>query len=285
MRLIRYGEPGYEKPGLLIQGKRKDCSNYFKDWDHYFFQNDGLRGLSYFLKTNPHLEDIAESARWASCVARPGKIIGIGLNYKDHAREINSPLPKEPIIFLKASNCISGPYDNIVIPKNSKKTDWEIELGIVVEKTVRYLQSPEEAKKYIAGYTISHDISEREFQLERGGQWSKGKSCDTFNPLGPFLATADEIPQAKNLGLELKVNGEVRQSGNTSDMIFDAEFLVYYISQFMTLEAGDVISSGTPAGVGLGMKPPAFLQAGDWVELAITGLGNQRQKCVNYIQY
>jgi len=282
MKLIRFGELGYEKPGVILDGQRKDCSAYFKDWDYAFLQTDGLKLLSDFLREKAHtLSDVPESTRWASCVARPGKVVCIGLNYKDHAKETNSAIPQEPILFLKASNAVVGPYDNLIIPRNSQKTDWEIELGVIIQKNARYLESAEQAKKYIAGYTISHDVSEREFQLEHGGQWTKGKSCDTFNPLGPFLVTPDEINDINNLAMELKVNKKVKQSGNTSAMIFDPFYLVYYTSQFMTLEAGDVISTGTPSGVGLSTNPSTFLRSGDVVELAIEHLGSQKQICVN----
>lgn len=282
MKLIRFGEVGKEKPGIIIDGQRKDCSAYFQDWNHAFLQQGGLKQLAELIKTNANsLPTVPENTRWGSCVARPGKVVCIGLNYKDHAKETNAALPAEPIVFLKASNTVVGPYDNIIIPRNSHKTDWEVELSIIIKKDTRYLASVADAKDYIAGYAVSNDVSEREFQIERGGQWTKGKSCDTFFPLGPFLMTADEIKDVNNLAMELKVNGVVRQSGNTSNMIFDPLFVVHYLSQFMTLEAGDVISTGTPAGVGLGMKPPTFLKAGDQVDLAIEGLGTQKQICVN----
>jgi len=212
---------------------------------------------------------------------RPRKILGIGLNYRDHAAESGMPIPTEPIVFMKGSNTVVGPYDPIVIPRRSEKTDWEVELGIVIGRDARYLDSPAEADQYIAGYCLSHDVSEREFQLERGGQWTKGKSCDNFNPLGPFLATSDEIVNPQQLAMQLDVNGVRRQTGNTSRMVFDCHYLIHYLSQFMTLEAGDLISTGTPPGVGLGLKPPQYLRAGDVVELAIEGLGSQRQECIH----
>lgn len=282
MKLIRFGEVGNEKPGILdSNGKRKDASSLFKDWDRETFQRYGLGEILKRLKQASALPEVPEAARWASCIARPGKIICIGLNYSDHAAESGMPIPTEPIVFLKGSNTFIGCYDNIHIPRKSVKTDWEVELGIVIGKDARYLNSVDEAKNYIGGYCISHDVSEREFQLERGGQWTKGKSCDNFNPLGPFLATTDEISDVQNLAMSLHVNGKQMQKGNTKSMVFDCYYLVHYLSQFMTLEAGDIISSGTPPGVGLGMKPPQYLKAGDVVELSIEGLGSQKQTCIN----
>ena len=282
MKLIRFGEQNEEKPGVLdINGKRKDVSHLFKDWDRECFQKYGFAEIINKIKDISSLPDVPENARWASCVARPGKVLCIGLNYSDHAAESGMAVPAEPIVFQKGANTVVGPYDNILIPRKSIKTDWEVELGIVIGKDARYLNSVEEAKDYIEGYCISHDVSEREFQLERGGQWTKGKSCDNFNPLGPYLATADEINDVHNLALSLSVNGKQMQKGNTSFMVFDCYYLVYYLSQFMTLEAGDLISTGTPPGVGLGMKPPQYLKQGDVVELSIEGLGSQKQTCVN----
>ena len=281
MQLIRFGEVGNEKPGVLIDGKRKDLSSKFRDWDRDFFHNNGLNKIKEIIKTSSDWPDVQDDVRWASCIARPGKVICIGLNYSDHAKESGMPVPEEPIIFQKGANTVVGPYDNILIPRNSKKTDWEVELGIVIGKNASYLESAEDAKDYIAGYCISHDVSEREFQLEKGGQWTKGKSCDNFNPLGPFMATSDELPDINNLSMELLVNGKQMQKGNTSFMIFDCEYVVYYLSQFMTLEAGDIISTGTPPGVGLGMSPPQFLKEKDVVEVRIEGLGMQKQNCVN----
>jgi 2-keto-4-pentenoate hydratase/2-oxohepta-3-ene-1,7-dioic acid hydratase in catechol pathway len=229
------------------------------------------------------LPRIGSEVRIGAPIARPGKILCVGLNYSDHAAESNMPIPTEPILFMKASNTIIGPYDNIEIPRGSEKTDWEVELGVVIGRKVRYLDTPAHAHEHIAGYVLSHDVSERAFQLERGGQWTKGKSCDTFNPLGPFLATPEEIPAVGNLSMSLSVNGQQRQHGNTATMIFDVPFLVHYISQFMTLEPGDLISTGTPPGVGLGMKPPQYLRTGDIVELQIEGLGAQRQICTSVL--
>jgi len=282
MKLIRFGEQGEEKPGVLdSSGKRKDVSHLFKDWDRTCFQEYGLAAIINTIKDVAALPDVPENARWAACVARPGKVLCIGLNYSDHAAESGMANPAEPIVFQKGANTVVGPYDNILIPRKSVKTDWEVELAIVIGKEARYLQSVEDAKCHIAGYCISNDVSEREFQLERGGQWTKGKSCDNFNPLGPFLATANEINDVHNLSMSLHINGKQTQKGNTSFMVFDCYYLVHYLSQFMTLEAGDIISTGTPPGVGLGMKPPQYLKAGDIVELSIEGLGSQKQICVN----
>jgi 2-keto-4-pentenoate hydratase/2-oxohepta-3-ene-1,7-dioic acid hydratase in catechol pathway len=282
MRLIRFGERGSEKPGVLINGKRRDLSAEFRDWDYSFFASGGLESLRAVLrKRSPEVfPEVAESTRWSAPVARPRKIVCIGLNFHDHARESGMEIPKEPILFLKATNTVVGPNDDVLIPRRSQKTDWEVELGVVIGREARYLESLDAAAPCIAGYCISHDVSEREFQLERGGQWSKGKSCETFNPLGPWLATTDEVPDAMKLGMKLWVNGELRQNGNTGTMIFGPAHLIRYISQFMTLEPGDLISTGTPPGVGLGMKPPRYLKTGDVVELEIDELGKQRQVCV-----
>jgi len=282
MKLIRFGELGYEKPGILdLQGKRRDLSSVFTDWDRKFFQQGGLSALEQQLANMDAFPAVPASARWGACVARPGKVVCIGLNYSDHAAESGMPIPTEPIVFQKGANTVVGPYDPILIPRKSEKTDWEVELGMVIGKDARYLDRVEEAKDYIAGYCISHDVSERAFQMERGGQWTKGKSCDNFNPLGPFLSTPDEIADVQHLSMDLWVNGKQMQQGNTSTMVFDCYYIIHYLSQFMTLEAGDLISTGTPPGVGLGMKPPQYLQAGDVVELAIEGLGRQKQVCVN----
>lgn len=281
MKLIRFGNGESEKPGVFLDGKRKDLSQHFRDWDRPFFRDGGLKQLEAVLQNNIDLPDVADDVRWASCIARPGKVLCIGLNYSDHAKESGMAIPAEPILFQKGSNTVVGPYDNILIPRGSKKTDWEVELGIVIGKDARYLSSVEEAEAYIAGYCVSHDVSEREFQLERGGQWTKGKSCDSFNPLGPYLVTKDEISDVHHLSMSLSVNGQPMQKGSTETMIFNCYYLVHYLSQFMTLEAGDLINTGTPPGVGLGMQPPQFLKAGDVVELTIEGLGKQKQVCVN----
>jgi len=279
MKLVRFGEFGQEKPGVLADdGTRRDCSAHFVDWNRDFFNSGGLEALEELIEASgPELPAVEEGVRWGSCVARPGKVLCIGLNYADHAAESGVEVPKEPVLFMKASNTVVGPYDDVLIPRRSTKTDWEVELGVIVGQEARYLETVEEARHHIAGFCISHDVSEREFQLERCGQWVKGKSCDTFNPLGPYLATLDEVPNFKNLSLTLSVNGQLRQKGNTSTMVFDPLFLVHYCSQFMTLEPGDVLTTGTPPGVGLGMKPPTYLKAGDVVELAIDGLGRQKQ--------
>jgi len=281
MKLIRFGAKGQEKPGVLIEGKRRDASAWFHDWDAAFFADDGLEKLAAKLSSSrpAKLPEVPEAARWAAPVARPGKIVCAGLNYSDHAKETGAQLPKEPKLFMEAANTVVGPNDDLLIPRLSKKTDWEVELGVIIGAEARYLDSPEQAQSCIAGYCISHDVSEREFQMERGGQWSKGKSCDTFNPLGPWLATRDEMPDVTNMKMRLSVNGQLRQNGNTGTMIHSPAALVHYISQFMTLEPGDLVSTGTPPGVGLGMKPPTYLKAGDVVELEIDGLGKQRQVC------
>lgn len=282
MKLIRFGEAGNEIPGVLDgQGRRRDISGMFTDWDRTFFRQGGIAALKKQLENMDAFPEVPESARWGACVARPGKVICIGLNYSDHATESGMELPTEPIVFQKGANTVVGPYDPILIPRKSEKTDWEVELGIVIGQDARYLDNVEEAKNYIAGYCISHDVSERAFQLERGGQWTKGKSCDNFNPIGPFLSTPDEIEDVHQLTMSLWVNGVQMQKGNTRTMVFDCYYIVHYLSQFMTLEAGDLITTGTPPGVGLGMKPPQYLKAGDVVELAIEGLGRQRQVCVN----
>ncbi|MGH9616376.1 MAG: fumarylacetoacetate hydrolase family protein [Acidobacteriaceae bacterium] len=282
MRLIRFGPPGNEKPGAIDDaGTRRDLSAHFKDWDRAFLGSANIPRLKDILKREgASVPAVAESERWAAPVARPGKVICIGLNYSDHAAESGMPIPTEPIVFMKASNTVVGPYDNVQIPRGAEKTDWEVELGVVIGVEARYLSSPADAAAHIAGYCVNHDVSERAFQLERNGQWTKGKSCDTFNPLGPWLSTPDEIPNPEALKMKLWVNGEVRQNGSTEKMIFNCAFLVHYLSQFMTLEPGDLISTGTPPGVGLGMKPPTFLKAGDIVELEIERLGRQKQVCV-----
>ncbi|HOY15251.1 MAG TPA: fumarylacetoacetate hydrolase family protein [Saprospiraceae bacterium] len=279
MKLIRFGNVGAEKPGIIDDnGVRRDVSAFFTDFDRHFFNLGGLHKLNE-IEDLTALPEVDASERWAACIARPGKVICIGLNYSDHAEEAGMAIPTEPIVFQKGANTVVGPFDPIIIPRKSTKTDWEVELGIVIGKDARYLDSPEEAKAHIAGYCISHDVSEREFQIERGGQWTKGKSCDNFNPIGPFLASADEIADPQNLKMSLSVNGVLRQNGNSNKMIFDCAYVVHYLSQFMTLEAGDLISTGTPPGVALGMKVPVYLKAGDVVELEIEGLGKQRQVC------
>jgi 2,4-didehydro-3-deoxy-L-rhamnonate hydrolase len=282
MKLLRVGPKGWEKPAVLSgTGEIKDCSGLFSDWNQAFFANDGLKKLQGLESQLGSLPTLSPEVRVGSCVARPGKVICIGLNYRDHAEESGMAIPSEPIIFMKASNTVVGPYDNVLIPRGAEKTDWEVELGVIIGKEARYLEDLAMAQSCIAGYCVSHDVSERAFQLERGGQWTKGKSCDTFNPLGPWLVTTDELKNPGNLNMFLKVNGEQMQTGNTGTMIFTVDFIVQYLSQFMTLEPGDVITTGTPPGVGLGKKPQRFLKAGDTVELGITGLGTQKQVCLS----
>ncbi|MEC8894516.1 MAG: fumarylacetoacetate hydrolase family protein [Candidatus Poribacteria bacterium] len=278
MLLFRFGEKDQEKPGVVIGKAKKDCSAHFTDWNREFFNNNGLEALKSLVDDGGgSLPDVPDGIRYGSCVARPGTLMCIGLNYSDHAEESGMEPPPEPVIFQKVSNAVIGPYDDVLIPRGSRKTDWEVELGVVIGQDALYLDSVEEAENYIAGYCISQDVSERAFQLEREGQWTKGKSCPTFNPLGPYLYPASDIGDANNLAMELKVNGEIKQNGNTKNMIFSPSFLVHYLSQFMLLEAGDVLSTGTPAGVGAGMTPPQFLRNGDVVELSIEKLGTQKQ--------
>jgi 2,4-diketo-3-deoxy-L-fuconate hydrolase len=279
MKLIRFGTPDHEKPGLILDdGRRIDASAFGADYDERFFGGDGLECLAAWMKTNAATAPTVDGGmRLGSCIARPSKIVCVGLNYTDHAKESGMPIPKEPILFFKSTSSIVGPNDDLVIPRDSKKTDWEVELAIIIGKKAQYV-SEADAMQHVAGYALHNDYSEREWQLERGGQWVKGKSCDTFAPLGPFLATADEIPDPHSLPLWLKVNGVTRQNSSTAQMIFGVPKLVSYISQFMTLLPGDVISTGTPPGVGLGLKPePVFLKPGDVVELGIAGLGESRQ--------
>lgn len=280
MKLIRFGKSGAERPGILDeQGIRRDLSGQFQDWNTDFFENGGLEALKAYLTNEPTLPAVTEDERWAAPIARPGKVICIGLNYSDHAKESGMAIPEEPIVFQKGSNTVVGPYDPIFIPRKSEKTDWEVELGVVIGKKTRYLETIEQAKDYIAGYCVVNDVSERAFQLERGGQWTKGKSCDNFTPTGPWLLTEDQVADVHRLQLELSVNGKTMQDGNTQNLIFNVYYIVHYLSQFMTLEAGDLILTGTPAGVGLGLTPPVYLKKGDVVELSVTGLGKQRQVC------
>ena len=267
-------------PGMLdAGGVIRDLSGVIDDVDPSTLGDESLAALRALDASA--LPAVDGSPRMGPCVGNVGKLVCIGLNYEDHARETNSPIPAEPIIFMKATSAIVGPDDGITIPKRSEKTDWEVELGVIIGKDARYLSSPDEAPDYIAGYCISHDVSERAFQLDRGGQWTRGKSSDNFNPLGPWLVTEDEIEDVNNLALELSVNGQQMQKGNTGKMIFNAYYLVHYLSQFMTLEAGDLITTGTPPGVGMGKNPPQFLNAGDVVALSVEGLGEQRQVCVD----
>jgi 2-keto-4-pentenoate hydratase/2-oxohepta-3-ene-1,7-dioic acid hydratase in catechol pathway len=278
MKLIRFGEPGSERPGLLTaDGARVDAASFAEDYGEAFFAADGLKRLQRWADQHAgSAPRVPESVRWAAPIQRPSKIVCIGLNYRGHAKETGAPIPAEPILFFKSTSAFVGPHDDLVLPRGSEKTDWEVELAIVIGQRARYV-SEADALQHVAGYALHNDYSERAFQLERGGQWVKGKSADTFAPFGPFLATRDEIADPQSLPLWLEVNGSRVQQGNTNDMIFGVAFLVSYVSQFMTLLPGDVISTGTPAGVGLGLQPPRFLRAGDVVELGIEGLGRSRQ--------
>ena len=280
MKLIRFGEPGNEKPGIIEEEKWYDVSSLIKDYDEEFFANYGINQLKKIVAENK-LPEVDSNQRLGCPVYKPSKVICIGLNYAKHAKETGAQVPKEPIIFFKSTTSVSGPNDDIVIPKNSIKTDWEVELAVIIGKRASYAEE-NEAMDCVAGYCLHNDVSEREFQIERGGQWVKGKSCDTFAPLGPWMATKDEIKDEGNLRLWLNVNGKKMQDSNTDDLIFKVPFLISYISQFMTLLPGDIISTGTPAGVGLGFNPPIYLKEGDVVELGIDGLGTQKQKVRNW---
>jgi 2,4-diketo-3-deoxy-L-fuconate hydrolase len=277
MKLARIGAVGQEKPAIYENGEYYDVSSIFPDFNESFFERGGLAAIA---KLN--ITDFPKiSGRVGSCVARPSKIVCVGLNYADHAKETGAAIPTEPILFFKSTTALSGPNDDIIIPKNSTKTDWEVELAIVIGKKASYV-SEADAYDYVAGYCLHNDLSEREYQLERGGNWSKGKGCDTFAPLGPFLATKEEIADVHQLSMWLDVNGKRFQTSNTNQLIFNVPQVVSYISQFMTLLPGDVISTGTPHGVGLGFNPPIYLQAGDVVTLGMEGLGEQKQTAVAY---
>ena len=277
MKLIRYGDLNKEKTGIILENKMYDTAAFGEDYDERFFETNGLERLYQFVQENKNsLTEITPGTRLGSPLARPSKIVCIGLNYADHAAETKAKIPTEPILFFKSTTAIIGPNDTVIIPKNSVKTDWEVELAVVIGKRTSYVEEAE-ALQYVAGYCLHNDLSEREFQLERNGTWDKGKGCDTFAPLGPFLATPDEITDIDNLHLWLKVNDEMMQDGTTANLIFKIPFLISYISQFMTLLPGDIISTGTPAGVGLGFNPPVYLKPGDVVELGIDGLGTARQ--------
>jgi 2,4-didehydro-3-deoxy-L-rhamnonate hydrolase len=280
MKLIRFGAPGKEKPGVVINNKWLDVSAFINDYNEDFFEQDGLAKLKTIITSN-ELPEINEKTRLGPPVARPSKIVCIGLNYAKHAKETNATIPAEPILFLKSTTAMVGPYDNVVIPKNAVKTDWEVELAVVIGQKASYVQE-KNAMDYVAGYCLHNDVSEREFQLERGGTWDKGKGCDTFAPLGPWLVTKDEIADAHSLNLWLKVNGKIMQDGNTDDLIFNIPYLIAYTSKFMTLLPGDIISTGTPHGVGLGFTPPVYLKPGDVVELGIDGLGTAKQTVAAY---
>lgn len=282
MKLIRFGTPGNEKPGLILDdGRRIDASAFGSDYDEAFFGGDGLVRLEAWVVQNAaSAPAIDSSVRLGPCIARPSKIVCIGLNYADHAKESGADIPKEPILFFKSTSSLVGPNDGVIIPRGSQKTDWEVELAVIIGRRASYV-SESDAMQHVAGYALHNDYSEREWQLERGGQWVKGKSCDTFAPIGPFLATRGEIADPHALTMWLKVNGVTRQNSSTAQMIFGVPQLVSYISQFMTLLPGDVISTGTPPGVGLGLKPtPVFLKPGDVVELGIEGLGESKQHAV-----
>ncbi len=283
MKLIRFGEPGQEKPGLqLHDGTWIDASGFGEDYNEHFFATDGLVRLKSWADGHAaNAPKVDPSTRLGSAIARPSKIICVGLNYIDHAKETGAKIPAEPILFYKSTTALCGPNDDVVIPKNSVKTDWEVELAIVIGKKASYIDQAD-ALDYVAGYVLHNDYSEREFQIERGGQWMKGKGCDTFAPMGPFMATQDEITDVHNLRLWLTVNGKTFQDGNTSNLIFNVPYVVSYITQFMTLLPGDVISTGTPAGVGLGFNPPIYLKPGDVVELGIDGLGSSKQHVKAY---
>ncbi len=280
MKLVRYGKPGKEKPGLIdAEGKLRDLSKELKDIGP---EQLGDAALAKIAKLNPaKLPLVKGKPRMGSPVAQVGKFIAIGLNYADHAAESGLPIPAEPVVFMKATSCIQGPNDPVMLPKGSKKTDWEVELGVIIGTQARYV-SQKDALNFVAGYCTINDISEREYQLERGGTWDKGKGCDTFGPLGPWLVTRDEVPNPQKLAMWLDVNGQRVQTGNTKTMVFTVAKIVSYLSQFMTLMPGDVITTGTPPGVGLGMKPPRFLKKGDTMALGIEGLGEQHQDVVAF---
>jgi 2-keto-4-pentenoate hydratase/2-oxohepta-3-ene-1,7-dioic acid hydratase in catechol pathway len=280
MKIFRYLQNGSVKQGIAVDGKHFDVSDFGEDFNEVFFESGGMERLSSFVKDN-ELNILPDELLFAAPFARPSKIVCIGLNYAEHAKETGATPPAEPVVFMKSSTALVGPNDNIIIPKNSVKTDWEVELAVVISKKASYV-SEESAMNHVAGYCLHNDISEREFQIERGGTWDKGKGCDTFAPMGPYLVTPDEIKDVNNLRLWLNVNGQKMQDGSTSTLIFKIPFIISYVSQFMTLLPGDVISTGTPAGVGLGMNPQVYLKPGDVVELGIDGLGEAKQNVVAY---
>ncbi|MBC9930362.1 fumarylacetoacetate hydrolase family protein [Chitinophaga qingshengii] len=282
MKLIRFGLPGQEKPGIVTAAGMFDVSAFGEDFGEQFLATNGLERLSQWWEQNgASCPQVPAGTRLGAPFLRPSKIVCIGLNYADHARETNAPIPTEPIVFFKSTTALVGPNDDLVIPRNSQKTDWEVELAVVIGKKASYVEE-KDALDYVAGYCLHNDYSERAFQLERNGQWVKGKSCDTFAPMGPWLATKDEIADVNNLRLWLTVNGRKMQDGNTSNFIFNVQKVVSYLSEFMTLLPGDVISTGTPAGVGLGMNPQVYIKPGDVVELGIDGLGTSKQTAVAY---
>ena len=278
MKLLRHGDFGKEKPGIIDQeGKIRDLSDHITDINGDTINASSLKKIAAIDLSS--LPTVKNATRLGACVGNVGKFLCIGLNYSDHAAESGLPVPSEPILFSKATSAIVGPNDNVEIPRNSSETDWEVELGIIIGKKAKYINE-DDAEDYIAGYCVVNDVSERAFQIKREGQWTKGKSCDTFGPTGPYLVTKDEIPDVQNLKMYLDVNGKRMQDGSTNTMIFSAKHIVYYLSQFMSLNPGDVIATGTPPGVGLGMKPPVFLNAGDTMKLGIEGLGEQNQTCI-----
>ena len=282
MKLIRHGDCNKEKPGICVDGINYDVSGFVEDYNEAFFAGDGLDHLQKVSeKHKGNLQKVAEGDRLGPPIARPSKIVCIGLNYADHAKETGATPPPEPVIFLKSTTALCGPFDEIMIPKDSVKTDWEVELAVVIGKMASYVEEAE-AMDHVAGYCLHNDVSERAFQLERSGTWDKGKGCDTFAPLGPYLVTKDEIADADALRLWLTVNGEKMQDGTTANFIFNIPFVIYYVSRFMSLLPGDIISTGTPAGVAMGMKPQRYLKPGDVIELGIDGLGTSKQKCVAY---
>ena len=283
MKLIRFGNVGHEKPGILLKnGKKIDVSAFGEDFDENFFGTEGIERLHLWLVNNKiNCPTVRDETRLGSPMVRPSKIVCIGLNYAKHAAETGVNIPKEPVLFFKSTSALVGPNDDLILPKGSKKTDWEVELALVIGKKASYINKVD-ALNHVAGYVLHNDYSERTFQLEKSGQWVKGKSCDTFAPMGPYIATKDVIKDPNNLNLWLKLNGKMMQNSNTSDFIFNIQMVVSYISQFMTLLPGDVISTGTPCGVGLGLNPPKYLKPGDVVELGIEGLGNAKQHVKAY---
>ena len=282
MKLVRFGAFGHERPGVMANGSEVvlDASPVTSDYDVDFFEGDGIERLRRAVEAGSLSPVEVGGMRLGAPLRRPGKVVCIGLNYRNHAKESNMAIPGEPIIFMKAPNTVVGPHDDVRIPRRSTKTDWEVELAVVIGRRASYLDSEAEALDHVAGYAVSNDVSEREFQLERGGQWDKGKSCDTFNPLGPWLVTTDEVPDPQTMGMWLDVDGERMQNGHTSDMIFSVAHIVWYVSQFMVLEPGDLINTGTPAGVGSGFTPQRFLRPGQEMRLGIDGLGEQRSHTV-----
>ena len=277
MKLLRYGPAGHEKPGILLDGQRHDVAAFGEDYNEQFFATDGPARLAAFVRAQAGpLPVVADTERLGPPIVRPSKIVCVGLNYSDHADEMGLGHPAEPVFFLKATSALAGPNVEIIIPRDSEKTDWEVELAVVIGRRAAYVTEAD-ALSHVAGYVLHNDVSERAYQLERGGTWDKGKGCDTFAPLGPWLVTPDEIPDHTKLRIWLTVNGQPKQDGNTANLIFRLPFLISYVSQFMTLLPGDVLSTGTPAGVGTGLKPPQYLHPGDVVELGIDGLGSARQ--------